>query len=124
MRRREFIALLSCGVCSVTARAQQGGPIRRVGILMPLRENDPQSQFRIAAFSQTLRQIGGLDGKTVVFEIRFSDGDPTRLPALATELVRANVDVIVTQASESVEALHHATTTVPIVMASVGDAVG
>jgi putative ABC transport system substrate-binding protein len=91
---------------------------------MPLRENDPQSQFRIAAFSQTLRQIGGLDGKTVVFEIRFSDGDPTRLPALATELVRANVDVIVTQASESVEALHHATTTVPIVMASVGDAVG
>jgi putative tryptophan/tyrosine transport system substrate-binding protein len=91
---------------------------------MPLRESDPESQFRLAAFSRTLRQLGWVEGQTLAFEKRFSDGDPTRLSVLATELVQANVDVIVTQAAESVEALHHATASIPIVMASVGDAVG
>jgi putative ABC transport system substrate-binding protein len=98
--------------------------MHRVGILMPLRESDPQSQTRLAAFSQTLVQIGWVEGKTIAFEKRFSDGDPLRLPALAAELVQANVDVIVTQAAEPIEALHHATATIPIVMASAGDALG
>jgi putative ABC transport system substrate-binding protein len=98
--------------------------MRRIGILMPLRENDPQSQLRIGAFSQVLRQIGWVEGQTITFENRFSDGDPQRLPELALNLVRANVDVIITQAAEPVEALHRATTSIPIVMASVGDAVG
>jgi putative ABC transport system substrate-binding protein len=91
---------------------------------MPLRENDPQTQLRIGAFSQVLRQIGWVDGQTIAFENRFSDGDPERLSELALDLVRANVDVIITQAAEPVEALHRATTSIPIVMASVGDAVG
>jgi len=87
-------------------------------------ESDPQSQARLASFSQILRQIGWVEGKTIVFEERFSDGDPVRLPALAAELVQAKVDVIVTQAAEPIEALHHATATIPIVMASAGDALG
>jgi ABC-type uncharacterized transport system substrate-binding protein len=126
MRRREFIALLGGGVTAwpLAARAQQTERIRRVGILMPLRESDPESQLRLAAFSQTLRQIGWVEGQTVALEKRFSDGNPARLRPLATELVQANVDVIVTQAAEPVEALRHATTSIPIVMASVGDAVG
>ena len=125
MRRREFITAIAVSTAwPLVARAQQSERMRRIGILMPLRENDRQSQLRIGAFSQVLRQIGWVEGQTIVFENRFSDGDPQRLPGLALELVRANVDVIITQAAEPVEALHRATTSIPIVMASVGDAVG
>jgi putative tryptophan/tyrosine transport system substrate-binding protein len=126
MRRRNFLAGLAGTTVAwpFAAHAQQAERTRRLGILMPLRESDPQSQARLAAFSQTLRQIGWVEGKTIVFEKRFSDGDPVRLPALAAELVQANVDVIVTQAAEPIEALHHATATIPIVMASAGDALG
>jgi putative tryptophan/tyrosine transport system substrate-binding protein len=111
LRRRNFIAGLASTTAAwpFTAHAQQAERMRRVGIIMPLRENDPQSQARLDAFSQTLRQIGWVEGKTIVFEKRFSDGDPVRLPALAAELVQANVDVIVTQAAEPIEALHRAT---------------
>jgi putative ABC transport system substrate-binding protein len=126
MRRREFITLLG-GITilrPLTARAQQSERSRRIGILMPLRENDQQSQLRIGAFSQVLRQIGWVEGQTIAFENRFSDGDPERLSELASDLVRTNVDVIVTQAAEPVEALHRATARIPIFMASVGDAVG
>jgi putative ABC transport system substrate-binding protein len=126
MRRREVITLIGGVVITwpLCAYAQQADRMRRVGILMPLRESDPQSQSRLAVFSQTLRQIGWIEGKTIVFEKRFSDGDPARLPALAAELVHANVDVIVSQAAEPIEALHRATATIPIVMASAGDALG
>jgi len=126
MKRRNFIALLVGGVLGwpLVARAQQSERTRKVGILMPLRESDPESVTRAAAFSQILRQIGWVEGKTLVFEKRFSDGDPSRLPALAAELVKAKVDVIVTNGSEAIEALRSATTSIPIVMAAVGDAVG
>src|SRR5262249_37131175 len=92
--------------------------------LMPLGENDLESPRRIGTFSQTLRQIGWIEGHTIAFEKRFAEGDPKRLPALAAELVHANCDVIVTQFSESIDALRSVTSSVPIVMASVGDAVG
>jgi putative tryptophan/tyrosine transport system substrate-binding protein len=126
MRRRDVITLIGSGVLGMAgaARAQQTDRIRRVGILMPFPESDSESQHRLAAFSQTLQQIGWVEGQTLALEKRFSDGDPARLPPLATELVQANVDVIVTQAAEPVEAFRHATTSIPIVMASVGDAVG
>jgi putative tryptophan/tyrosine transport system substrate-binding protein len=126
MRRREVIGLIGGAAiaCPIIARAQQADRMRRVGILMPLRESDQQSQARLAAFSQTLRQIGWIEEKTIVFEKRFSDGDSARLPALAAGLVHANVDVIVTQAAEPIEALRRATSIIPIVMASAGDALG
>jgi len=125
MRRREFITLfVGAATWSLTAYAQQTDRMRRVGILMPLGENDPESGRRVVIFSQMLHQIGWVDGQTIAFEKRFADGDPKRLPALAAELVHANCDVIVTQSSESIEALRGATSTIPIVMASVGDAVG
>ena len=125
MRRREFISLI-CGVAAgpFAARAQQPLRMRKIGILGPLRESDAETGRRLAAFSQRLRELGWAEGHNIKFEKRFSDGNPRRLPALATELVKAGVDVIVTNASEPVEALRGATSTIPIVMASVGDAVG
>jgi putative ABC transport system substrate-binding protein len=98
--------------------------MRKIGILGPLRESDAETGRRLAALSQGLRELGWAEGHNITFEKRFSDGNPQRLPALATELVKAGVDVIVTNGSEPVEALRSATSTIPIVMASVGDAVG
>jgi putative ABC transport system substrate-binding protein len=126
MRRRDFITLLG-GVATawpLSVHAQQSQRMRRVGILMPLREDDPQSQLRIAAFTQVLRQIGWVEGQTIAIEKRYSDGDPERLPSLASDLGRADLDVIVSQAAEPIEALRRVTPNIPIVMASVGDAVG
>lgn len=125
MHRREFITLI-CGaaVSPLVAYAQQPDRLRRIGVLMPLGENDPEAQRRIATLSQTLRQIGWVEGQSITFEKRFADGKPEQLRALAAALVKENVDVIVTQSSESVDALRMATTTIPIVMAAVGDAVG
>jgi len=96
MRRREFISLLGGAPWSLTAYAEQSDRTRKVGILMPLGENDLESPRRIGTFSQTLRQIGWIEGHTIAFEKRFAEGDPKRLPALAAELVHANCDVIVT----------------------------
>jgi len=126
VRRREFVGGLG-GVLfglPLAANAQQPKRARKVGILMPLAETDPESQRRIAALLQMLRQFGWVDGKTIVIETRFANGNPASLPTLASELVRAKVDVIVTQAAQPVEAVRAATTTIPIVMASVGDAWG
>jgi putative tryptophan/tyrosine transport system substrate-binding protein len=124
MRRREFITLIGAVAWPLTARAQQPDRQRRIGVLMPLGESDPEAQRRIAVFSQTLRQTGWIEGQSIALEKRFADGKSERLRALAVELVQANVDVLVTQGSEPVEALRMATTSIPIVMASVGDAVG
>jgi putative tryptophan/tyrosine transport system substrate-binding protein len=122
MRRRNFIVGLAAttGAWPLPVHAQQAERVRRVGILMPLGESDPQSQARLGVFLQMLRQIGWVEGKSIVFEKRFSNGQSARLPALAAQLLQANVDVIVTQAAEPIEALRHATATIPIVMASAG----
>jgi putative tryptophan/tyrosine transport system substrate-binding protein len=67
--------------------------------------------------------LGWTEGQNIAFEARFADGKPERLAPLAAELVRANVNVIVTNAAQPIEAARKATSTIPIVMASVGDAV-
>src|SRR5262249_35294242 len=106
MRRREFITLIGgAAAWPIAARPQQSERMRKIGILMPLQESDAESRRRIAAFSQILQQIGWVDGQTITLEKRFSDGKPERLATLANELVHADVDVIVSQAAEPIEAL-------------------
>jgi putative tryptophan/tyrosine transport system substrate-binding protein len=125
MKRREFISLLGgAAAWPVAAQAQQGDRIRRVGVLMPIARGDLEAQKRIGAFVQALEKLGWLEGKAVAFEMRYADGKPERLPALASELVQANVDVVVTHAAQPIEAVRRATSTIPIVMATVGDALG
>jgi putative ABC transport system substrate-binding protein len=106
------------------SKVQQPERMRRIGVLMPLAESDVEAQRRIVAFVQALQDMGWSAGRTLALEIRYADGKPELLPALASELVRFNVDVIVTQAAQPVEAAIKATSTIPIVMATVGDAVG
>ena len=108
----------------LSARAQQPERIRRVGVLMPLPEDDREARQRLVALKQALGQLGWIEGGNIAYETRYADVGPEQLPALAAELVRANVDVIVTQAAQPIEAVRAATSTIPIVMASIGDAVG
>jgi putative ABC transport system substrate-binding protein len=125
MRRREFIAL--AGGASVawplSARAQQSTTrVYRVGSLAtPSREQDLDY---IRAFEEGLRSLGYRIGENVLIEYRFADGELERLPALAAELVRIGVDVMVTSANASTVAAMKATTTIPIVMALGVDPIG
>src|SRR4029077_2506370 len=79
---------------------------------------------RIEAFRQGLRELGYVEGKNIVVEYRDAEGKQDRLPALAAELVRLKVDVIVTPGTLPTRVTKEATSTIPIVMAQVGDPVG
>ena len=79
---------------------------------------------RIEAFRQGLRELGYVEGKNIVIEWRYADGKLDRLPALAAELVRLKVDVIVTAGPTATRAAKEATVTIPIVMAQDSDPVG
>ena len=106
-------------VFCLSAEAQQAKKIPRIGLLVP-----SSSDFtRKDAFLQGLRDLGYVEGKNIAIEYRYTKGELNRLPDLAAELVRLNVDVIVTAAISSVRAAKKATGTIPIVFASVGDAV-
>ena len=124
-KRREFITLLGAAAAwPLAARAQQGDRIRKIGLLIGTAESDQEAGRRIAAFAQALRELGWIEGQSVTFMVRYADANPERLPALAAEIVAANVNVIVTYAAQSIEAARKATSTIPIVMATVGDALG
>src|SRR5437667_300337 len=126
MRRRQFITLLGGAAAAwpLVARAQQSERMRRVGLLQGLAADDPEWQRRFGALKQGLQDWGWTEGQNITFEGRFAAGKPERLSALAAELVKANVDVIVTNAAQPIEAARKASSTIPIVMASVGDALG
>src|SRR5215469_9992549 len=96
MKRRCVLALLGAGVISwpVASRAQQPGGVRRLGLLLPYVQSDPQAQARVSAFMVALQERGWMDGRNVRFEFRYTEGQTDRLPALAADLVQRNVDVI------------------------------
>jgi putative tryptophan/tyrosine transport system substrate-binding protein len=105
----------------IPAEAQQSKKIPRIGLLVP--SSASSDSPRRDAFLQGLRDLGYVEEKNIAIEYRYTEGELDRLPDLAAELVRLNVDVIVTAAISSVRAAKKATATIPIVFASVGDAV-
>jgi putative ABC transport system substrate-binding protein len=123
--RRKFITLLGGAVAwPVAARTQQAEQIRRVGVLQGLSADDQEWQRRLTAFRQALSEFGWVEGRNLKIEYRYADGDPGRLAALVAELIDLQVDLIVTNGAQPIDAARAATTTIPIVMASVGDALG
>ena len=126
MLRREFLRVLGSAVVAwpLAARAQQPERVRRIGMLQGLAASDPEWLSRFTAFRQRLQEFGWSEGQNIVFEFRHANGQLERLPVLADQLVQANVDVIVTNAAEPIAVARKATQTIPIVMASVGDAIG
>jgi putative tryptophan/tyrosine transport system substrate-binding protein len=127
MRRREFITLLGGGAVvasPLTARALQPDKMRRIGVLRAATAGDPDVQMNIAAFAQTLEQLGWSDGRNVRIDYRLSGADADKTRTDAAELVSLGPDVIFASGSSAVEALAWATRTVPIVFALVVDPVG
>ena len=108
----------------LAAYAQTPERMRRIGLLQGLAASDAEWLPRFAAFTEALAVLGWQQGRNITIEARYANGEPARLPALAAELVQARVDVIVTNAAQPIEAARAATDTIPIVMASVGDALG
>ena len=104
------------------AEAQQAPKIPLIGILSPYSAFDGAAWYQ--AFHQGLSKFGWIEGKNVSIEYRYSEGRDDRLPALAAELVRLQVDVILTSITPDTLAAKNATRTIPIVMASVADPVG
>jgi ABC-type uncharacterized transport system substrate-binding protein len=125
MKRAEVQSILVVVVLlvlGVIAEAQQPAKIPRIGYLTGATP-DGQSA-RIEPFRQGLRELGYVEGKNIFIEHRYAEGKLDRLPALAAELVRLKVDVIVTGRQAITRAAKNATNTIPIVMAQDGDPVG
>jgi len=126
MKRREFITLLAgtAVACPLGARAQQGERMRRIGVLMHLAVDDPESPTRIAALRQGLQQFGWAEGGNVRIDYRWAKGQADLFRQGAKELVQLAPDVLVASTSLAVPALQEATRTLPIVFINVVDPVG
>jgi putative ABC transport system substrate-binding protein len=116
MRRRAFITLLGgAAAWPLAARAQQPARVPRIGIV------DDAPMWH--SFRQALREFGYVEGQSINYEYRYSEGVPDRLAAVVGELVRRPVDLIAAYGTPPTEAAKTATTTIPIVMIGVGDPV-
>jgi putative ABC transport system substrate-binding protein len=123
-RRRLLVALGGMGACAaLPVFAQQAAKVSRVGILSPVARTDAVARAQYAAFTDRLRELGYVEGKTLVIEWRFADGKYDRLAVLAGELVKEDVEVIVSSGTPATAAARRATATIPIVATSFGDPV-
>ena|SRR6516165_1607980 len=120
--RRELLvalggAVVLWAIAATGPAAQQPSKIPRVGILTPA-ATDATPAFQ--AFHKAIHELGYVEGQTIALDFRFSRGNLDALPGLAAELVRAPVDVIVTDSTSGTLLAFGATHTIPIVMAKVG----
>jgi putative tryptophan/tyrosine transport system substrate-binding protein len=125
MRRRAFIeGMAILAAWPLGARAQQPEQMRRVGVLMNAVADDPQGQAFVAAFRQTLQQLGWSEGRNVRIDIRWGGNDVERDRRYAPELIALAPDVIVAAGTLAVTALQRDSHAIPIVFSSVSDPVG
>ena len=109
-------------VAPLATEAQPRTKIPQVGFLHNSRQTDEPRSRRLEEFRQGLRDLGYVEGQNIHLEVRWSEGRLDRLPELAAELVRLQVDVLVVYGPQSVQAAREATSTIPIVMARIDDA--
>jgi putative ABC transport system substrate-binding protein len=119
MRRRDLLlfSTLAFFFAASATSAQVAERVYRVGVLAP------EGMRAIESFSERLRQLGWIEGRNIRFDYRSTGGDDTRQPALAAELVALPVDLILTWGTPATLAAKQATTTIPIVIGSIGDPV-
>ena len=122
MKRREFITLLGGAAAAwpLATRAQQGERVRRVGVLMPFAEDDPEARSSIDALRQGLLKFGRREEHNPKIEYRFV-AEPSALKPAAAELVALAPEVIVSRATPATTALKAATTKIPIIFTVVVD---
>jgi putative tryptophan/tyrosine transport system substrate-binding protein len=123
MKRRAFITLLGGAAAAwpLAARGQQAAKVPRIGFLF---YGSPGPAPEIDAFRQGLHEHGYIEGQNIAVEYRYAGVQLEQLPELAAELVRRKPDVIVTPTTPASVAAKQATSTIPIVIAGVADAVG
>jgi putative ABC transport system substrate-binding protein len=119
-RRRFLLNSLAVLAAPLAAEAQQTGKVYRIGLLGLSSRSDIAG---LAALRQGLRDLGYEEGKNLVIEYRWAEGRYDRLPIFADELVRLKVDVLITYGTPGARAAKQATTTIPVVVALMGDAV-
>src|SRR6202048_108405 len=118
MKRRDFITLLGgAATWPLAASAEQPAKVPRVGILSPAAS---ETAGTLSAFREKIRDLGYVEGETIALDFRLSKGIMDALPALAAELVRIPVNVIVTDSTSGTLAAFAATRTIPIVMGATG----
>src|SRR5262245_20898970 len=124
MRRREFITLIGGAAAAwpLAARAQQAGKLPTIGFIGATTAST-QSQWT-AAFVNRLRELGWIEGRTVTIEYRWAEGQLDGSAEIVAEIVRRNVDVIVTHSAQPVLAAKQATSVIPIVFAVAADPLG
>jgi len=122
MRRREFITLLGGAAVAWPVALRAQAIIPRIGFMG--NSTAALEANVVGSFCDGLRELGYQEGRNIVIEYRWADGNYARFPALVAELIAAKVDVIVTAGTPAVLAVKKATTTVPVVMVAVGDPVG
>ena len=130
MKRREVITLLGGAAATpsllwpLAARAQQGEPMRRIGVLMHTGADEPEAQARLAAFMQGLQELGWAVGRNMRIDYRWSVGDLARLRKDAAELIALKPEVILAGVGATTLMLQQASAKVPVVMAQAIDPVG
>jgi putative ABC transport system substrate-binding protein len=120
MRRRNLLLLSTLTAlffAASAAFAQVADKVYRIGVLAP------EGMRAIESFKERLRQVGWTEGKNIRFDYRSAEGDDTRQPTLAAELVALPVDLILTWGTPATLAAKQVTTTIPIVMGAIGDPV-
>ena len=124
MNRRAFIGTFAGGLLAVplAAEAQPAGKVPRVAYLRV--SSAAGATWGVEAFRQGLRELGYIEGRNILIEYRWVDGRFDRLPALAADLARVAVDVIVASNTPAALAARNATGTIPIVLVTSGDPVG
>jgi putative ABC transport system substrate-binding protein len=119
MDRRAFISGITGGLLAAPLAAEgqrPAGKVPRVGVLSRGSPSDPVPTSGVAAVQQGLRELGYVEGQSIAIEYRWAEWKYERLPALAAELVRLKVDVIVATVAVAIQAAKHATKAIPIVM--------
>jgi putative ABC transport system substrate-binding protein len=121
VRRRDVLPLLGAGLAwPITASTQQSGSAVRIGYLMAGARDGRIMRENTEAFRRGMLEFGYVEGRDLTIDYRFAEGDFERLPAMAAELVRGNPAVIVSAPTPAAVAAKNATSTIPIVMISVG----
>ena len=124
--RRQVVIALGAGALAApfASFAQQAPKVWRIGFLVGRSRPASLDTDVLGSFTRGMLELGYIEGKNIATEWRFADGKYENLPALAADLVKLKVDLIVAATTPPVRAAQQATKTIPIVMASVGDPVG
>jgi putative ABC transport system substrate-binding protein len=123
MRRRAFLTLLGGAAIAspLAAHAQQTDRIRRIAVLIPGTERDPEWRDQVAAFVQALQKLGWMDGANLRIDYRWAGNDPERIRTDVAEVVGMNPDAIFTSTALTLLPLQRATRAIPIVFTRVYD---